>query len=95
MLARLEECRNRDAKGVSQVLQIDHHWAGRFVLQPADVRPKSMGFDRECFLTEPCLTAQPFHIRYYPSRGVFPGWFLFADRPVTEEVEHIHAQYIS
>ncbi|AJX28090.1 Uncharacterised protein [Burkholderia pseudomallei] len=54
-----------------------------------------MGFDRECFLTEPCLTAQPFHIRYYPSRGVFPGWFLFADRPVTEEVEHIHAQYIS
>ncbi|AJY03277.1 hypothetical protein AK36_3598 [Burkholderia vietnamiensis LMG 10929] len=53
-----------------------------------------MRFDRERFLTEARLSSEPFDVGYHSGRGVFPGWLLFVDRPVTEEVEYIHAQYI-
>lgn len=87
--ARLEEYGYLAAKRVSEVLQIDHHWAGRFVFQPADVGAKSMRFRRECFLTQPCLTAQPFHVCYHSGRGVFADRLLFIYRPVAKEIDNV------
>ncbi|KVN61480.1 hypothetical protein WM03_11975 [Burkholderia ubonensis] len=92
--ARLEEYGYLAVKRLSEVLQINHHWAGRFVLQPADVGAKSMRFDRECFLTQPCLTAQPFHVCYYSGRGVFAGRLLFFDRSVAKEVDDVDIEHI-
>ncbi len=53
-----------------------------------------MGFDRECFLTEPCLTAQPFHIRYHPSRGLFASRLLLIHWSVAKEIDNVDTEHI-
>ncbi|WP_245982910.1 hypothetical protein [Trinickia fusca] len=45
-------------------------------------------------MTEPCLTAQPFHIRYRPSRGVFASRLLFFDRSVAKEVDNVDIEHV-
>lgn len=92
--ARLEEYGYLAAERVSEVLQIDHHWAGRFVLQPADVGTEPVRPDGERFLTEPLFTAQPLHVCYHSCRGVFACRLLLIHRSVAKEIDNVDTEHI-